>query len=63
MVSRRSRTLTTPAHIITSGREVRWFVELRVNDGTRTRDLPDHNRALYRLSYKHHARPKVQGGA
>ena len=26
----------------------------RVRDGARTRDLPDHNRGLYRLSYSHH---------
>ena len=26
-----------------------------VIDGTRTRDIPDHNRVLYQLSYDHHA--------
>ena len=39
-------------------RQVLYATELRrlgVNDGTRTRDLSDHNRALYQLSYKHHA--------
>lgn len=25
-----------------------------VNDGARTRDIPDHNRMLYQLSYIHH---------
>ena len=27
---------------------------LGVNDGARTRDIPDHNRVLYQLSYVHH---------
>ena len=31
---------------------------LRVADGTRTRDRRDHNPELYRLSYRHRARPK-----
>ena len=26
----------------------------RVSDGTRTRDIRDHNAALYQLSYTHH---------
>ncbi len=26
-----------------------------VSDGARTRDIPDHNRVLYQLSYAHHA--------
>ena len=25
-----------------------------VSDGARTRDIPDHNRVLYQLSYAHH---------
>ena len=25
-----------------------------VSDGARTRDIPDHNRMLYQLSYAHH---------
>jgi hypothetical protein len=32
----------------------RIWVYARVRDGARTRDLPDHNRGLYRLSYSHH---------
>lgn len=28
---------------------------LRVSDGARTRDRPDHNQRLYQLSYRHHA--------
>ena len=28
--------------------------KLGVNDGARTRDIPDHNRVLYQLSYVHH---------
>jgi hypothetical protein len=28
---------------------------LRVSDGTRTRDVLDHNQVLYQLSYTHHA--------
>lgn len=27
-----------------------------VSDGTRTRDISDHNRVLYQLSYTHHRR-------
>ena len=27
---------------------------LGVNDGARTRDISDHNRVLYQLSYAHH---------
>jgi hypothetical protein len=27
---------------------------MRVTDGIRTRDIPDHNRVLYLLSYGHH---------
>ena len=27
----------------------------RVSDGTRTRDILDHNQVLYQLSYTHHA--------
>ena len=27
-----------------------------VSDGTRTRDILDHNQGLYQLSYTHHAR-------
>lgn len=27
---------------------------LGVSDGTRTRDIQDHNLALYQLSYTHH---------
>ena len=27
---------------------------LRVSDGTRTRDILDHNQVLYQLSYTHH---------
>jgi hypothetical protein len=34
---------------------VRSGLPTRVRDGARTRDLPDHNRGLYRLSYSHHA--------
>jgi hypothetical protein len=29
-------------------------VRIRVTDGTRTRDVQDHNLALYQLSYSHH---------
>ena len=29
---------------------------LKVSDGTRTHDRPDHNRELYQLSYAHRAR-------
>ncbi len=28
--------------------------KLGVNDGARTRDISDHNRVLYQLSYAHH---------
>ena len=28
--------------------------KLGVIDGARTRDIPDHNRVLYQLSYVHH---------
>lgn len=35
-----------------------------VTDGTRTRDIPDHNRVLYQLSYDHHGtRPVRQAPA
>jgi hypothetical protein len=34
-----------------------------VSDGTRTRDIRDHNAALYQLSYTHHAdRKRVELG-
>jgi hypothetical protein len=33
---------------------------LGVSDGTRTRDIQDHNLALYQLSYTHH-RPSSEG--
>ena len=36
------------------------FGLLGVSDGTRTRDIRDHNAALYQLSYTHH-RPTVIG--
>ena len=29
-----------------------------VTDGTRTRDILDHNQGLYQLSYSHHDSPK-----
>jgi hypothetical protein len=29
-------------------------LRFRVTDGTRTRDVQDHNLALYQLSYGHH---------
>ncbi|MDT7596664.1 MAG: hypothetical protein QOJ06_2210 [Pseudonocardiales bacterium] len=29
--------------------------DLGVSDGTRTRDILDHNQVLYQLSYTHHA--------
>ncbi|SPF03331.1 hypothetical protein SMA5143A_4103 [Streptomyces sp. MA5143a] len=29
---------------------------IRVSDGTRTRDILDHNQVLYQLSYTHHDR-------
>jgi hypothetical protein len=33
-----------------------WTVSgLGVSDGTRTRDILDHNQVLYQLSYTHHA--------
>jgi hypothetical protein len=34
-----------------------------VSDGTRTRDVLDHNQVLYQLSYTHHAtgRPRLRG--
>jgi hypothetical protein len=28
-----------------------------VTDGTRTRDIQDHNLTLYQLNYSHHCRP------
>ena len=31
--------------------------DLGVSDGTRTRDILDHNQVLYQLSYTHHALP------
>jgi hypothetical protein len=31
--------------------------DLGVSDGTRTRDILDHNQVLYLLSYTHHALP------
>lgn len=31
--------------------------KLGVNDGARTRDISDHNRMLYQLSYAHHEVP------
>ena len=30
---------------------------MRVSDGTRTRDILDHNQVLYQLSYAHQVRP------
>jgi hypothetical protein len=30
------------------------LLKLGVNDGARTRDISDHNRVLYQLSYAHH---------
>jgi hypothetical protein len=33
-----------------------------VNDGTRTRDIRDHNAAHYQLCYAHHARPRPPWG-
>jgi hypothetical protein len=30
-------------------------LDLGVSDGTRTRDILDHNQVLYQLSYTHHA--------
>src|SRR5688572_13770454 len=33
----------------------------RVTDGTRTRDVQDHNLALYQLSYGHHVFPRRCG--
>jgi hypothetical protein len=33
---------------------LRALEEFRVTDGIRTRDIPDHNRVLYLLSYGHH---------
>jgi hypothetical protein len=32
-----------------------------VSNGTRTRDILDHNQVLYQLSYTHHARMSVPG--
>jgi hypothetical protein len=32
-----------------------------VSDGTRTRDILDHNQVLYQLSYTHHAAPTGAG--
>ena len=31
----------------------------RVSDGTRTRDILDHNQVLYQLSYTHHASGRI----
>ena len=33
-----------------------WAFHIGVSDGTRTRDIRDHNAALYQLSYTHHGR-------
>ena len=33
---------------------MRGALRLGVNDGIRTRDIRDHNAALYQLSYAHH---------
>jgi hypothetical protein len=30
-----------------------------VSDGARTRDIPDHNRVLYQLSYAHHVEESI----
>jgi hypothetical protein len=34
----------------------RGVSDTRVSDGTRTRDILDHNQVLYQLSYTHHAK-------
>src|SRR2546430_17661584 len=34
-----------------------FLYSARVTDGTRTRDVQDHNLALYQLSYGHRVRP------
>ena len=35
---------------------IRLVLPLGVSDGTRTRDVLDHNQVLYQLSYTHHAK-------
>ena len=37
-------------------RENRDHALLGVSDGTRTRDIQDHNLTLYQLNYTHHGR-------
>jgi hypothetical protein len=36
------------------GAWLKVLLKLGVNDGARTRDISDHNRVLYQLSYAHH---------
>jgi hypothetical protein len=44
--------LAAPQH---GGARFPTLTPLRVSDGTRTRDVLDHNQVLYQLSYTHHA--------
>ena len=41
--------------LITAARDSRRSAPIGVSDGTRTRDVLDHNQVLYQLSYTHHA--------
>jgi hypothetical protein len=40
-----------------------FILRLRVTDGIRTRDIKDHNLALYQLSYSHHLAPPPEPNA